>query len=151
MLVVSALPMGALAQSSTNPFIGTWDIDLRASDFGSLTPPANMSRTYFDHQDGSFTYMVITTGEDGALTGTTAHYTYSGEEYPIASFNGDQRARISYRQINDNTVEYTVTLNGVVQQIGAKFISPNQQQLSIAIQFPATGQDNQLLIFNRRR
>ena len=41
-------------------------------------------------------------------------------------------------------------LDGEVQQIGAKFISPNYQQLSIAIQFPNSNQEDQILIFNRR-
>ena len=141
--------VGARAQSE-NPFIGTWDIDLRASDFGSATAPANMSRTYFDHGDGTYTYMVITTNEDGTLSGTTSHYSYSGDRYSIASFNQNQRANISYNRINDTTVEYTVYLDGEVQQIGAKFISPNYQQLTISIQFPGSNQENQILIFNKR-
>lgn len=148
-VVLTTLSLDAVSQS-TNPFVGSWDIDLRASNFGSTIPPTNMSRTYFDHEDGTYTYMVITTNQDGTLAGSTAHYSYSGDQYPIASFTGDQRALISYRRTNDNTVEYTVHLNGAVQQIGAKFISPNQQQLSIAIQYPNSDQENQLLIFNRR-
>ena len=92
----------AMAQSA-NPFIGSWDIDLQASDFGSATPPAKMSRTYFDHGDGTYTYMVITTNQDGSLTGTTAHYSYSGAKYPIAAFNQDQQALISYRRESDTT------------------------------------------------
>ena len=149
-MVISAFSGTVLAQSA-NPFIGTWDIDLRASNFGSGTAPANMSRTYFDHGDNSYTFMVITTAEDGSLTGSTSHYTYSGDKYAMATFNQDARATISYNRINDTTVEYTVYLDGEVQQIGAKFISPNFQQLTISIQFPNTDQDNQLLIFNKRR
>lgn len=151
-LLLSALSLASVnvfAQGD-NPFIGTWDINLLDSNFGSATPPANMSRTYFDHGDGTYTYMVITTGTNGALSGSTAQYSYSGERYSIASFNQDQHALISYRRINDTTVEYTVYVDGEVQQIGAKFISPNYQQLTIAIQFPNSEQENQVLIFNRR-
>lgn len=133
-----------------NPFLGTWDIDLRQSNFGGASAPANMSRTYYDHHDQTYTYMVITTAQDGSLSGTTARYSYSGEEYPIAGFNPDQRATISYRKIGETTVEYTVYLDGEVQQIGAKVVTPNYQQLRIIIQFPNSDQEDQVLVFNRR-
>jgi len=138
-----------LAQGA-NPFIGTWDIDLEQSNFGSAAVPADMSRTYFDHGDQTYTYMVITTAQNGSLSGTTSRYSYSGEQYPIASFNQDQMARISYRKLGETTVEYTVYLNGEVQQIGAKVVTPNYQRLRIVVQFPDSDQEDQVLIFNRR-
>ncbi len=139
-----------LMAQSGNPFIGSWEVDLRSSNFGSATPPQDLVRTYFDHGDDTYTYMVITTGQDGTVSGTTSHYSYSGDNYPIANFNQDIRAQISYNKINDTTVEYTVYVNGEAQQIGAKFISPNYQQLTISIQFPNSDQDDQILVFNRR-
>ena len=145
-ILVSA---STLAQSA-NPFVGTWDIDIRQSNFGNATAPANLSRTYFDHGDETYTYMVITTEEDGSLSGTTARYSYSGEQYSIASFNQDQRAKISYRKIAPTTVEYTVYLDGEVQQIGAKVVAPNYQHLRIIIQFPNSDQEDQILVFNKR-
>ena len=96
-------------------------------------------------------YQVATSNEDGTVSITSAHYTYSGGQYPIASFDELQGATISYRKINETTVEYTVRLNGEVTQIGAKFISPNYQRLTIGIQFPNSDQEDQVLIFNRRR
>jgi len=125
-------------------------MDIRRSNFGSATAPANLSRTYFDHGDETYTYMVITTAQDGSVSGTTAHYSYSGERYSIASFNQDQSAEISYQKIAPTTVEYTVYLNGEVQQIGAKVVAPNYQQLRIIIQFPNSDQEDQVLVFNKR-
>jgi len=147
--LITLLSSAALAQGA-NPFLGTWDIDIRQSDFGSANAPANISRTYFDHGDETYTYMVITTAQNGSLSGSTARYSYSGERYPIASFNQDQRATISYRKIGETTVEYTVYLNGEVQQKGAKVVTPNYQQLRIIIQFPNSEQEDQILVFNRR-
>lgn len=138
-----------LAQSA-NPFVGTWDMDIRQSNFGSATAPANLSRTYFDHGDETYTYMVITTAQDGSVNGTTSRYSYSGERYSIASFNQDQSATVSYKKIAPTTVEYTVYLNGEVQQIGAKVVAPNYQQLRIIIQFPNSDQEDQVLVFNKR-
>jgi len=60
------------------------------------------------------------------------------------------QATISYRKIHDTSVEYTVYVDGEVSQIGAKFVSPNFQQLSIAIQSPNSDQQDQILIFNKR-
>jgi len=147
--LLTLLSAGTLAQGA-NPFLGTWDIDIRQSNFGSATVPANMSRTYFDHGDETYTYMVITTAQDGSLSGTTARYSYSGERYPIASFNQDQQATISYRKIAPTTVEYTVFLDGEVQQIGAKIVAPNYQHLTILVQYPNSDQEDQVLVFNRR-
>jgi hypothetical protein len=153
-LVALTLLLGAstvLAQGE-NPFIGSWDIDLSASDFGSATPPLNMSRSYTDLGNGSYAYQVARVALDGTLSLTSAIYTYSGEEYPIVSFDElPAPAMISYRKINETTVEYTVRVGGEVSQIGAKFISPNYQQLTISIQYPDSEQENQILVFNRRR
>ncbi len=149
-LVILALSQGALAQSE-NPFLGTWDIDFVQSDFGDATVPLNMSRTYADLGNGNFMYLVVSINPDGSLGGTSASYSYSGEEYPIASLDELPATRISYKKINDQTVEYTVRLDGEVNQIGAKFISPSHQQLTIGIQFPNSDAKDQLLVFNRRR
>lgn len=152
LLICSLLTLassGSLAQGA-NPFLGTWDIDLRQSNFGSATAPAAMSRTYFDHGDGTYTYMVITTAQDGSLSGTASRYSYSGEQYPMATFNQDQKPTISYRKIGETTVEYTVYLDGEVQQIGAKVVTPNYNQLRIVVQFPNSDQEDQVLVFNKR-
>lgn len=135
---------------SENPFIGTWDIDLQRSNFGSAAEPAAMARTYYDHGDGSYSYILVTTNAEGVVNASSAHYSYSGETHPIANFDQNVRATISYNRINDTTVEYTVYVDGEVTQIGAKFISPNYQQLTIAIQTPNSNQEDQILIFNRR-
>lgn len=140
----------AYAAESENPFLGTWDIDLQQSQFGSATPPVSMSRTYADLGDGNYMYLVVSTDEEGALSGSSASYSYSGEQYPIASLDQLEAPRISYRRINDATVEYTVRLGGEIQSIGAKFISPNYSKLQIAIQYPNSDQEDQILVFNKR-
>ncbi|MBT8145988.1 MAG: hypothetical protein KJN90_04000 [Gammaproteobacteria bacterium] len=141
----------AMAQNE-NPFIGTWDIDMDESDFGSNAAPQNMSRSYTDLGNGSYAYQVATVSQDGTLGLSSAIYSYSGQEYPIVSFDElPAPAMISYNRINDTTVEYTVRLGDEVSQIGSKIISPNYQRLTISIQFPGTDQENQILIFNKRR
>lgn len=140
----------SLAQNE-NPFIGSWDIILTESDFGSSIPPKNMSRSYTDLGNGSYAYQVVRVNSDDTLSLTSAIYRYDGSEYPIVSLDEfEEPALISYRKINDSTVEYTVRVGGVVTQIGAKFISPDHQRLSISIQFPNSDQKNQVLIFKRR-
>lgn len=148
--IVCVLLTAAVSAQGQNPFIGTWDIDMDRSNFGSANPPASMSRTYYDHGDGSYSYIVVTINQAGVVNASSAHYTYSGETHPIANFNQDTQATISYNRISDTTVEYTVYVDGEVSQIGAKYISPNYQQLTIAIQSPNSNQQDQILIFNRR-
>lgn len=139
-----------LAQSE-DPFIGSWDIIFAESDFGSSVPPLNMSRSYTDVGNNSYAYQVVRLNPDQTLSLTSAIYSFDGKEYPIVSLDEfDEPALISYRKISDSTVDYTVRIGGVVTQIGAKFISPDYQRLSISIQFPNSDQKNQVLVFKRR-
>ena len=134
-----------------NPFIGTWDLDAERSDFGDAADPQNMSRTYADLGDAQYMYMVVQINADGSLGGTSATYRYDGVQYPIANLNPQApNARISYRKLNERTVEYTVRVDGEVTQIGAKTISNDGRFLTIAVQFPASGASNQMLRVNRR-
>lgn len=140
----------ALAQDE-NPFLGSWDIDFDKSDFGNTTVPKNLSRAYADMGGGTYMYQVVTINQDDTINITSAHYSYSGEQYAINSFDNLPNATlISYNKINETTVIYTVHIGGELNQIGAKFISPGNQRLTISIQFPNSDQENQILIFNRR-
>lgn len=145
------LNLSAAAQNE-NPFIGTWDLNIPESNFGGAAVPENMARTYADLGDGRYMYLVITLNPDGSLGGSSATYQYDGGRYPIAAVNQVNQAYISYRKINERTVEYTVHAGGQVTQIGAKTISPDGRVLQIAIQFPTSqgGLDNQILVFDRR-
>lgn len=134
-----------------NPFIGTWDLDAERSDFGDVVEPQNMSRTYADLGSGQYMYMVVQINSDGSLGGNSATYSYNGSQYPIANLNPNAGgAMISYRKLNERTVEYTVRVENEVTQIGAKTISVDGRFLTIAVQFPASGASNQILRFNRR-
>ncbi len=133
------------------PFLGTWDLDIAASNFGGEPPPSAMSRSYGDLGNGSYMYLVVSNNVDGSLGGSSATYKFDGAQYPVASLNQTAQASISYRMSNERNVEYTVTVDGQVTQIGAKTISSNGSLLTIAIQFPNSNQENQILRFNRRR
>jgi len=150
-LIASLISITSFGQG-VNPFVGTWDIDKSASDFGGSPVPQNMSRTYADLNNGAFMYLVATVDADGELGGSSATYGYDGRRYPIASITGGNQATITYRKINDRTVEYTVRVEDQITQIGAKTISPDGRVLRIAIQFPASegAQGNQILAFSRR-
>lgn len=149
-LLLWALAASAIAQDD-NPFIGTWDLDRTASDFGGAPVPENMSRTYAEVGAGTYIYLVANLTPEGELGGSSATYRYDGARYPIASLTTLDAAFISYRKLNEKTVEYTVTLNGEVAQIGAKTISNDGRVLTIVIQYPNSDQQNQILRFNRRR
>ena len=96
-------------------------------------------------------YLVATINPDGTLGGSSATYRYDGGRYPIANLSLIESAYISYERITEHTVQYTVEIDGVVSQIGAKTISPDNRVLTIVIQYPNSSQDNQILRFNRRR
>ncbi len=103
-LVLLSFSQTAFAQSE-NPFIGTWDIDLERSNFGTEGAPGNIARSYADLGDGNYMYLVVAEDEDGSIGATSATYTYSGERYPIASLDPLPTPLISYNRINETTVE----------------------------------------------
>lgn len=144
------LPFAASAQDE-NPFIGVWDLDTADSNFGNSPVPTNMIRTYADAADGAFMYLLVTINEDGSIGGSSATYKYDNQENTIASLNPDAQARISYRKVNDKTVEYIVRVDGLTTQIGAKSISPDGSVLTIVIQNIGGEVNNQILKFDRRR
>jgi hypothetical protein len=150
---LSALSFGSLAQYE-DPFIGTWDLDKAASNFGNALPPNNLSRTYQYIGDNTYMYIVVTISDEGTIGGSSATYKFDEKEYVIGSLTPQAgRTTISYKKLNEKTVEYTVRIDGRVSQIGAKTISPNGSVLTIAIQnFNAQGNvNNQILSFKRRR
>lgn len=149
-LCAALASFAAIAQDE-NPFIGVWDLDRTGSNFGSSPVPTNMIRTYASAADGAFMYLLVTMNEDNSIGGSSATYKYDNQENTIASLNPDAQATISYRKVNDKTVEYIVRVNGLTTQIGAKSITPDGSVLTIVIQ-NITGQvNNQILKFNRRR
>ena len=143
------IPFAASAQNE-NPFIGVRDLDRSDSNFGNSPVPANMIRTYADAADGAFMYLLVTMNEDGSIGGSSATYKYDNQENTIASLNPDAQARISYRKVNDKTVEYIVRVDGLTTQIGAKSISPDGNVLTIVIQNIGDEVNNQILRFDRR-
>ena len=149
-LFAMLIPFTALAQDE-NPFIGVWDLDSADSNFGSSPVPPNMIHTYADAADGAFMYVLVTINEDGSIGGSSATYKYDNQENTIASLNPDAQARISYRKVNEKTVEYTVRVDGLTTQIGAKSISPNGSVLTIVIQSVGGQVNSQILKFDRRR
>ncbi len=150
--LVLLISISSSAQDA-NPFVGTWDLDKAASNFGSAPVPSNMIRTYQDLGDGSFMYLLVTINADESIGGSSATYRYDRKEYPIASLNQNNSTTISYRRDNEKTVEYTVHVDGNPLQLGAKSISPDGRVLTIVIQNAdaQSNVNNQILRFNRRR
>lgn len=144
------LPLAASAQDD-NPFIGVWDLDKPGSDFGNIPVPENMIRTYANAAGGAFMYLLVTINADGSIGGSSATYKYDNQENTIASLNPAAQATISYRKVNDKTVEYIVRVNGLTTQIGAKTITPDGSVLTIVIQNVGGQVNNQILKFHRRR
>lgn len=144
------LSLAASAQDE-NPFIGVWDLDRDDSNFGSSPVPTDMIRTYANAAGGAFMYLLVTMNEDGSIGGSSATYKYDNQENTIASLNPAAQATISYRKVNEKTVEYIVRVNGLTTQIGAKTISPDGSVLTIVVQNVGGQVNNQILKFDRRR
>jgi hypothetical protein len=149
---VLVLSLNASAQS-LNPFIGTWDLNAEESIFGSAPIPQNIVRTYEDRGGNTYFFIITSVNSDGGRARNSATYKYDELEYPLSGLNQESPATISYKRINDRTIEYTIRNSGTISQIGAKTISMDARRLTIAIQITdAEGElNNQVLVFNKRQ
>jgi hypothetical protein len=99
---VLALPLAIHAQSSSDPFLGTWKMDPAKSKFEPGPAPKSESRVYESTSDGSTKVIVQTTTATGAAATRTSTYKYDGKSYPVqgsANYDSIALMRVSASQV----------------------------------------------------
>jgi hypothetical protein len=106
--LVLMLAAGSVLRAQSNPFVGTWKLDLASSKYNPGPPPQSQTRTW----DAKGMVMVNGVG----ATGKTFSYGYSitgdGKESPTMGAIPNKADMISTKKIDANTYEATFTKGG---------------------------------------
>lgn len=125
-LVVGMWPLVALAQ--TDPFIGTWTLNVAKSKYNPGPPPKSITATYEAAGQG---VKVTTKGVDAEGKPTATQYTanYDGKDYPVAGQPDWDTTAV--KRIDAYTVEFTRKRGGKVVQTGTNVVSKDGKTRTI--------------------
>jgi hypothetical protein len=106
--LVIVLAAGSVLLAQSNPFVGTWKLNLASSKYNPGPPPQSQTRTW----DASGMVMVNGVG----ATGKPFSYGYSikgdGKDYPTMGAIPNKADMISTKKIDANTYEAKFTTAG---------------------------------------
>jgi hypothetical protein len=106
--LVVVLAAGSVLLAQSNPFVGTWKLNLASSKYNPGPPPQSQTRTW----DASGMVMVNGIG----ATGKPFSYGYSikgdGKDYPTMGAIPNKADMISTKKIDANTYEAKFTTAG---------------------------------------
>ena len=106
--LVVVLAAGSVLLAQSNPFVGTWKLNLASSKYNPGPPPQSQTRTW----DASGMVMVNGVG----ATGKPFSYGYSskgdGKDYPTMGAIPNKADMISTKKIDANTYEAKFTTAG---------------------------------------
>jgi len=110
-VVFTALAAGPL-MAQTNPFIGTWKLNVAKSKFEPGPAPKSMTRTVVADGDGS-KYSFEGVGVDGTAISYSFTVKYDGKDYPITGSGAPGGAdSIAIKRVGANKSEATLKKAG---------------------------------------
>jgi hypothetical protein len=135
--LVFVLAAGSVLLAQSNPFVGTWKLNLAKSKYTPDAPPQHQTRMW----DASG--MVSVEGIDAA--GKPMSYSYpingDGKVYPITGVVPNAGDKISSKQINASTFVANFTKAGKHVETATFVVSNNGKTLTITAKgiLPTTG------------
>jgi hypothetical protein len=159
-ITITATPLLAQTISTTDPLLGTWQLNNTKSAFNrGLYGGAPVSRTW--------TYEIVGDGVRHIATSTTsfggdakvtirAEYVakIDGKEYQGAGFTGssDEERRastFSLKRIDARTVQRTAKISGVPREIAVYSVSADGQVMTCTSWTPETPDKTNIQVFDR--
>jgi hypothetical protein len=148
------VPVDAQPRSSSDPFIGTWKVNIERSTYAGVRPPADQLTLYSfaPMPDGSTRFTLVTANGLGGWATQVSVFRVDGRPYKVhhltsvatlMSTGTDTNVTRSYRQIDANTVEFTGYTDG---QPGDPVIRQLQAGGNSYVQRPANGEGTVLLL-----
>ena len=129
MIVVLGLVFaaGSLAWAQTNPFVGTWKLDVAASKFQPGTPPQSQMRTW--DADGNVSVTAV------SQSGKTATYGYTiktdGKPHPSGDTVPNGADTLTARNVSSHLIRATFTRRGKVVEHTTFTVSKDGKALVI--------------------
>ena len=121
--VVLAVLVSGILLAQSNPFVGTWKLNVAKSKYSPGPAPQSQTRTTEAQGDG---VKVSTEGTSADGSRVAFGYTanYDGKDNPISGMGAPSGAdSIAFKRTNPNTVEYTLKKAGRVVLTGRSVIS----------------------------
>jgi hypothetical protein len=106
--LVVVLAAGSVLLAQSNPFVGTWKLDVAKSKYVPGPAPQSQTRTWDDKG------MVMVNGVNAAGKSTSYGYTVTGDgkEYPTMGAIPNTADKLTSKKIDANTVEVNFTKAG---------------------------------------
>ena len=106
--LVVVLAAGSLLFAQSNPFVGTWKLDLASSKYNPGPAPQSQTRTW----DASGMVMVNSIGATGKASSYGYTITGDGKEYPTMGAIPNTADKMTSKKIDANTFEANFTKEG---------------------------------------
>src|SRR5262245_36012520 len=113
--LVALSPLSGFAQ--TDPFIGTWKLNLAKSKYSPVPPPKSQTITYEAVGQG-VKYTAKGTDAEGKPINLQITFNYDGKDYPITG--SPDFDTVALKRIDANTVEITRKKAGKVVSTGTR-------------------------------
>jgi hypothetical protein len=147
-VTILALAAGGLVVAQSNPFVGTWTLNLAKSHFNPGPAPKSQTRTW--GADG----VVSVQGVNAA--GSAVSYGYpvkgDGRNYPTTGAVPNAADTISSKQIDANTLEATFTRGGKAADTTRFVVSADGKVLTMTAKGtrPDGGPLDDLLVWDKQ-
>ncbi|MGP0070481.1 MAG: hypothetical protein ACLPWF_00910 [Bryobacteraceae bacterium] len=140
------------AQDGMRLKFGTWNLNLKKSNFAPGTKPRSDIRIYQDQGHGFIRSMHMTVSEKGEESITTYSAKFDGKEYPVVTRGSGIPGTIAFRVIDANSESFVLTRNGKVAVRGTTTISIDGKTLTMTLnRIDEEGPSSQTIdIYDRR-
>ena len=115
------------AESSADPVVGTWNLNVAKSTFKAGPALKSQTRTY-SHSAQSITLNMKTVGADGKESSSQTTYHLDGKEYPVTG--SPDYDTLSGKQIDSNTAEFKLIKAGKVAGTTRRTVSKDGKTLT---------------------
>ena len=124
-------PFASLSAESSDPIIGTWQLNQQKSKFFPGPPPQSQTRTYVADRDR---ITMSAEGVDAKGNPTQQEWSakYDGKDYPVA--NSPTFNSISMKRVDESTVTSTSKKDGRIVSSATRVISKDGKELRITVQ-----------------
>jgi hypothetical protein len=144
---LSVLFLGIALAQSTDPLIGTWQLNRGKSEFDP--PSTMMSRTLrFEEKAGALSVVQQTVTQNGATVEIEYTASYDNKDVPISNSPLDT---VAHRRVSADVVERTGKIRGAVTETAVMTLSRDRKTLTIITKGSTNGvaySNNQ--VFERR-
>jgi hypothetical protein len=124
------LSLSSLLLAQTDPFLGTWKLNVKKSTFNPGPPRKSETRMVVSSPTGMKSSVKRVNGD-----GTTQEFEYTsnldGKSYPITGQGPNGADAISLNLTTPNTIQSTLTKDGKVVLTATSVVSPDGKVLTI--------------------